>query len=176
MQKVCDILKKIEFGFIGLCLAGMVAVIFIATVGRYSQLYVTPWSEEAARYLMIWLAFVGAGCVARMGLHFGVDVLVNKFPQKGRFVMYIIQAVIVTLICIWIGYYGFQITITQIAMHKTSPSMGLPMYIVSLCVPYTAISTGLQNLYYQICKMKKCLNGNADLPQKDIITEGGENA
>ena len=159
MEKFCTVLKKIEAAFIGLCLIGMVGVIFVATIARYSQLFTTPWAEEASRYLMIWLAFVGAGCVARMGMHFGVDSLVKKVPLKKRYIMYIIQLVIVSAICIWIGYYGIFVMKSQITMHRTSPSMAIPMWIVSLCIPYTAISTGLQNLFYQITQIKKSRAG-----------------
>lgn len=154
MKKVCSILQKIEYGFIGLCLGGMVAVVFLATFARYSQLFSTPWAEEMARYFMIWLCFVGSGAVARTGTHFSVDAVEKKLSPAGKKVFYWLQIIIISGICAWIAWYGLKICGNQIKMSRTSPSMNLPMWLVSSCVPYTAISCGVQNFIHILEKFK----------------------
>lgn len=166
MKKVCTALQKVEYGLCGILLAGMVAVIFLATFARFSKLFTTPWAEELARYMMIWLGFVGAGAVARTGTHFGVDVLVKKLSDRRKIIMYIIQIVAITAICIWIFYYGIRICITQVTMNRTSPSMKLPMYLVSICVPYTAISVGLQNFLYEIDVIRRLQRKKEQTPEE----------
>lgn len=157
MERFLGTLKKIEYGVIGLCLAGMVGIVFLATVARYTKWFVTPWAEEAARYLMIWLAFVGAGAVAGTGSHFGVDIIVKRVPEKKRIILYVIQILVISGICLWIAYYGLFLCKNQIMTGRKSPSMGLPMWLVSACVPYTAVSVCIQNLFHEFSLIRDCL-------------------
>ncbi len=165
MKKICGFLQKVEYGACGLFLAGMVAVIFLATFARFTKLFTTPWAEELARYLMIWLGFVGAGAVARTGSHFGVDVLVKRLPGAGKWIAHLVQTVLITLICGWIFYYGMQVCMTQIRMNRLSPSLDLPMYLVSACIPYTALSVGVQNFLHELVKIKE-LKKNTGQPER----------
>ena len=121
MERFLGMLRKIEYGFIGACLAGMVGIVFLATVARYTKWFVTPWAEEAARYLMIWLAFVGAGAVAKTGSHFGVDILVKRIPERYRAFLYAIQILVISGICLWIGYYGLYLCKNQIMTGQDKP-------------------------------------------------------
>lgn len=170
MERFLGILRKIEYGFIGACLAGMVGIVFLATVARYTKWFVTPWAEEAARYLMIWLAFVGAGAVAKTGSHFGVDILVKRIPERYRVFLYAIQILVISGICLWIGYYGLYLCKNQIMTGRTSPSMGLPMWLVSACVPYTAVSVCIQNLLWELSLIQDCL-GKGDTKEEGGIEE-----
>ena len=154
MKQVCKFLQKIELSLISLFLAGMVGVVFLATIARYSGMFTTPWAEEAARYMMIWLTFIGAGAVARTGSHFGIDVITKRLSDKPRTVFYILEVIVVTAICAWIAYYGIFLCANQIRMSRTSPSMNLPMWLVSSCVPYAAISCGIQNLLFSIDRIR----------------------
>lgn len=40
------------------------------------------WSEELAKLLLAWLAFVGSALATRRFLHIGLNALVNLFPRK----------------------------------------------------------------------------------------------
>ena len=64
-------------------MAAMSILIFAAVVLRYSVHASIPWSEEVSRYLMIWLTFLGAGPVLRIGGHIAVENLEAMHAQKG---------------------------------------------------------------------------------------------
>ena len=161
MNKVIKVFETIQITFISVLLAVMLTVIFTATVGRYTTLYVMPWAEELARICMQWLTLIGAGLLAGYGGNFSVDVLVKRFPNKGKVVMYLIQLLIITALCIWVTYYGIMTCRTQIRMNRTSPSMGIPMWIIFAVVPYCGISVGLQNFLYQMKNIKAATGGPA---------------
>ncbi|UTW70911.1 TRAP transporter small permease subunit [Anaerobacillus sp. HL2] len=45
-----------------------------------------PWTEEVARYLMIWITFLGASFAFQYGAHIGIEYFKMKFPipiQRG---------------------------------------------------------------------------------------------
>ena len=53
MKKVLDGFSKVVEVLLVIMMVAMMAVVFLATVGRYSQLYTIAWSEEFARYCML---------------------------------------------------------------------------------------------------------------------------
>ena len=153
MKKVGKAFETTQIALISVLLAVMVIVVFVATVGRYSKFYVTPWAEELTRFCMQWLALVGVGSLARHGGNFGVDVIVQRMPGNGKITMHMIQAIVITALCAWVTYYGIVTCQTQIKMNRTSPSMGIPMWIIYSVVPYCGISVCVQNLLYQFEKI-----------------------
>jgi len=53
----------------------MCVIMFINTIGRYTQTLSIPWAEEAARYLMIWLVFLASAWRTKRIPIFAVEVL-----------------------------------------------------------------------------------------------------
>ena len=53
----------------------MCVIMFINTIGRYTQTLSIPWAEEAARYLMIWLVFLASAWRPKRIPIFAVEVL-----------------------------------------------------------------------------------------------------
>jgi TRAP-type C4-dicarboxylate transport system, small permease component len=49
----------------------MVAVVFTATLARYLNLFPMFWGEEVARYIMVFMAYIGAGLGMKKGPMWG---------------------------------------------------------------------------------------------------------
>ena len=68
---------------VSLALAAMVGIGFVSTVLRWvpgsGGLY---WSEEIIRYACIWMVFLCSGLTIRYGIHFRVDLLLNRLPKR----------------------------------------------------------------------------------------------
>jgi TRAP-type C4-dicarboxylate transport system permease small subunit len=47
---------------------------------RYVFLHPIFWADELARYLMVWMIFLGAGKVAGNEGHVSVTILADRFP------------------------------------------------------------------------------------------------
>ncbi|HAF50909.1 MAG TPA: hypothetical protein DCL04_07400, partial [Synergistaceae bacterium] len=77
-KKISDITANIaKIVIIGMM--GIMSVVIIAQVYmRYVAKSPFPWSEELARFLMAWIAFLGAGMGIRIGSHVGVELFVRK--------------------------------------------------------------------------------------------------
>ncbi len=64
-----------------LLLAGIVALTLVMAAQvfcRYVVNYSLVWSEELARYLTIWLAFLGVSLGVRADSHFGITVVLDR--------------------------------------------------------------------------------------------------
>lgn len=108
-----------------LMLAVMAIIIFANVVLRYTTNQSIEWAEEVARYLMVWLTFIGAGPVLRYGGHIAVDNLQDALPQKIAILVRILIAILIFGFFVFMIYFGalyverahFQMTpTTQISM------------------------------------------------------------
>ena len=65
-------------------LAAMAVMVCANVALRFLTDYSILWVEEASRYTMVWLTFIGAGPVLRYGGHIGIDTLEHKLPRYSR--------------------------------------------------------------------------------------------
>jgi TRAP-type transport system small permease protein len=63
-------------------LAATFVVIFLQVVTRYVFDSPLPWTEELARYLLVWLTFAAAGYVTARRLHISVDLFIAKLGKR----------------------------------------------------------------------------------------------
>lgn len=100
-------------------IVALLAVILIAAVFyRYALNNAIAWSEEASKYLMVWLTFLGAPIALRNAAHINIDLLIKLFPPRGRqaFYLAINLVIIVTMgILLWKGWEFAELGARQVA-------------------------------------------------------------
>ncbi|MDR2088635.1 MAG: TRAP transporter small permease [Clostridiales Family XIII bacterium] len=87
------------------------------------------WQEELARYIFIWLIYLGCSYAVRERKHIKVDATILLFKTKGRFVLSIISNVCFFVFCMFIIYGGSLMLQTAVNKQQLSTAMGLPMWI-----------------------------------------------
>ncbi len=115
-----------------LMLAAMAMMVFANVALRFLTDQSILWVEEASRYLMIWLTYLGGGLVLRYGGHIGIETLQERFPGLAAW----IRALIVLLM---LGFFVFMVWIgsryVALTWVQTTPVMGIPMGAVYLALP-----------------------------------------
>jgi len=111
-----------------LCLAGMF-VLMLAQVGlRYSPLAVPAFTEEIARYAMVWMALLASAVAVREGSHIRIDlvpaVLGHLSAPLGRTLEWLIDAVTLA-VCLTILWQGLDIV--SFAAGQRSDGLRIPM-------------------------------------------------
>jgi TRAP-type C4-dicarboxylate transport system permease small subunit len=76
-----DWVARLETVAVILLVALLTAVTFAQVVTRYLLGDPLIWSEEAARYLFVWVSMIGAALALREGGHFGLDLVIRPMPQ-----------------------------------------------------------------------------------------------
>ena len=88
-------------------LATMACIVFANVSLRYLTNFSITWAEEVARYLMIWMTFLGAGLALRQGSHAAIgnlqELLGPKFGRLLRVVVVLLLLVFCALMA-WTGY------------------------------------------------------------------------
>lgn len=77
-------LARAEAAVLGLLVLSMTGVTLAQVVARY--LFGTPliWSEEAARYLFVWVSMIGAALAVHHRSHYALTALTERLPTSAR--------------------------------------------------------------------------------------------
>lgn len=95
------------FLFIVLIILATAQVLF-----RYVIQYPLPWTEELARFTLVWVTFLGAASVTRRKLHLAVDFFVSKLPiRASRAVSFFFY--LLTLIFLAVALWGAMVMMEE---------------------------------------------------------------
>lgn len=114
-------------------LGAMAIIIFANVVLRYSTSQSIEWAEEVARYMMVWLTFLGAGPVLRYGGHIAVDNLQDALPPFGAKALRLLIALMLTGFFVFIVYAG--LTYVERAQYQMTPTTQVSMAWVYGAMP-----------------------------------------
>jgi TRAP-type transport system small permease protein len=115
--------------FIGYLIAAMLALMVILVFGNVVMRYALnsgfTISEELARWLFVWLTFLGAVVAVRDNGHLGTDMLVGKLGPTGKRVCMGLSLLLM-LFCCWLIFKGAYDQ-TRINFETTSAVMEASM-------------------------------------------------
>lgn len=132
-QKINSLIEKILF----VLLTCMTIIVFIQVLFRYLLNAPLYWTEEAARYIMIWIVFLGASIGIRRGAHLGFTALVDRSGKKTRRILALVSSLGLLAYSLNITYYGTIITLQN--TQQLSPGLQMPVAFVYLCLPVGGI-------------------------------------
>lgn len=116
-----------------LILAAMSIIVFTNVALRYLASYSFVWAEELARYLMIWMTFIGAGIVLRFGGHVGINSIHHILPRRAAQTLRIGLALL--MIAFFAAMAWHSIDYMQIAQFQTTPALGIPFSYIYAVFP-----------------------------------------
>ncbi|WP_428912101.1 TRAP transporter small permease [Niallia sp. Krafla_26] len=132
-KKIRD--AKIEEWILVASLLLIVTLVFLQVISRYVISYSFGWSEELSRYILIWIAWIGAAYTVRTQKHIRVELVKNIVNETGKKVIELITLLIWFLFALFLVLNGTELISNLFATGQTSPSNEIPMWIVYLAVP-----------------------------------------
>lgn len=133
--KLMDKVNQVLFWIVGILLGAVFVLLVSQVYFRYVMNSSLSWSEEAARYLTIWIVFLGVALGLRRKRLIAVEVVVQFVPKKLEFAFRMLVLLVSLVLMAFLFYFGIRMGIT--VSNKTSTAMGIPMWI-----PYAAIPVG----------------------------------
>ena len=109
----------------------MALTIFIQVVARYAFNSSLSWSEELARFIFVWLVYLGISYGCKQMKHLKIDAALYLFPKKIRPIVMIIGDCLFLVFAIYQCVTGFQLMMVQIQFHKVSSALHCPMWVVN---------------------------------------------
>lgn len=125
----------------GLLVLMMTCVVAAGVFWRYVLNDSLAWTEEVARYLMIWLACVGSVVALHRRDLVAIDILPDALTGNAARALRILIATICLLISGVLVYYGFLLALN--AWGQLAASFKMPMFFVTVAVPFAGFGFAL---------------------------------
>lgn len=119
-------------------LAIMTILVFIQVVMRYVFRNSLSWSEELARYIFLWLSWIGASYAVKERSHFRVEMFANKLKGRSRQVFELFVLLVWFGFCVFLAYQGSAVTRHLLTRGQISAAMEIPMAYAYASVPVGA--------------------------------------
>jgi len=130
---------------IALALAVMVVLVFGNVILRYVFNSGITVSEEVARWLFVWLTFLGAIVALKEHGHLGSDMLASRLPTGGKKALLVIGHLLMLYIT-WLLFSG-SLTQARINWNVEAPVTGASVAIFYLAGVVFAVSAGVLLAY-----------------------------
>ncbi len=114
-------------------MAVMATLVFVNVVARYVFTSSIIWAEEVSQYLMIWIAYLGAGLALREGRHVALEMLHDCLPVAlGRRVRMVVGGLVLAFLGV-VTVLGFQFAV--FVWEQETPVLNISLGIPSLAIP-----------------------------------------
>ena len=136
--------------FLALLMGIMTLDVLWGVFTRYAMGSQASWTEELARFLLIWIGILGAAYAAGKNMHLSIDLLMPKLQEKGKKQLYRIISLLIIAFAFTVMVIGGirLIYITQV-LGQLSPALRIPMAVVYSVVPLS----GILVIYYKASNM-----------------------
>jgi TRAP-type C4-dicarboxylate transport system permease small subunit len=114
-------------------LAAMACIVFANVTLRYLTNDSLVWAEEVARYLMVWLTFLGAGQVLRFGGHIAIENLHDVLP--GRVGIALRGLLVIVLLGFFATMAWQGAMYTSLTRFQTTAATGISFAWVYMAIP-----------------------------------------
>jgi TRAP-type C4-dicarboxylate transport system permease small subunit len=140
MARILDrfswMVEKINLWAKRVCIVASGAIFLLAMAQilfRYVFKISAPWTEEAARYLMIWMALLASGLAFKNGEHFNIDFLTQRMRPRFQVSLGLWVSLITGLFILSIILWG--IPFAKLGFFTISPGLQITMFLPYLAVP-----------------------------------------
>ena len=130
-------------------LAGAITLLLILSVGvlvipvslqifsRYTALIPSYiWTEELARFCLVWSVMLGAMLAVREGTHFTVDVFPRLSP-RGEAKLELFSGLFILLFALVFLIWGWEFT--EFAFYRISELAELPLWLIHMAWPIAGV-------------------------------------
>lgn len=153
-RNVFEVMDRCVNWFLALLLAAMVVIVSAQVWYRFVLNNPLSWSEEAARYLFVWISFMGAAAGIRYQVHLGIDLMDKLLPPEYYKWAVVAVNLLIQIFLLTIMYWGFKIL--GIIKFQESASMHISMAYPYLAVPVGAIFMFINSVRVMVAALQNC--------------------
>jgi TRAP-type C4-dicarboxylate transport system permease small subunit len=136
MRKISYLVNRAsEWGLI-LFITLLSVLVFIQVVFRYALDLPLFWTEESARYCLVWASLLGAGVALKRGEHIAVTYVVERLPPGMQGPVLVVSRICIAAILAVVLWGGIRLV--AVTHFQLSPALQIPMSIPYLSVPVGA--------------------------------------
>ena len=126
----------------------MALVVIVQVFCRYALNASLFWSEELARYLLVWLSFLGATAAYQRRVHPSVDVLTGRLSARWRKRVGILVYLFSFILFAVMVYHGTAFA--YFVRLQISPALAIPKWIIFSVIPLSGAIFSLHCLRFLV--------------------------
>lgn len=145
--------KRVLDRILGPVLVGLMALAVINVLWQVFSRYVlgapSSFTQELARFLLIWVGVLGAGYGVGQHDHLALELLPNRLEGRSRaWLRIVIQGCILLFAGGVLVAGGLRLVYIQLSLGQTSASLNIPLGYVYLVLPLTGVVMGFYCLVH----------------------------
>jgi TRAP-type C4-dicarboxylate transport system permease small subunit len=107
----------------------------------------SSFTDELARYLMIWVGVLGAAYISGRRMHVAIDLLPMKLNKEGQVKLKVLVNIIIILFCFFaLVVGGSRLVYITYSLEQYSAALQIPLALVYAIIPIS----GLLIMFYKV--------------------------
>ena len=152
-------IDRISGAVLNITITAIFAIVVVSVFWRYVLKNSLNWSEEVAKFTLVWMCFIGASTVMIKGGHVSIQVFYSWMRGVAKVVLVIFTELIFLITLGLIVWYGWDITLTAFpqrspvvpwlslgAVYISMPLGALMMLPISIELMLRNLASSLKNL------------------------------
>ena len=136
MRELMGQLDRIVEIFLCLLMVFLVLNVSWQVITRFILPEPSSYTEEVARFLLMWIGLLGAAYAYRKKMHLGIDIISEKLQGRAKYVTTLFVYFLTLLVAIAVLIVGgMNLVLLTLELNQFSSSLGLPMGLIYLCLP-----------------------------------------
>ncbi len=149
MEKLKEIIDKILAWIVIVVMAVLVIDVLWQVFTRFILRDPSSFTEELARYLMIWVGLLGAGYAAGKRMHLAVDLLPMKMKGRRKHYLGIVIEGFTLIFAVFVLIIGgTRLVWVMLFLGQTSPALQVPLGFVYLAIPVSGLFIAFYAVYF----------------------------
>lgn len=155
MERTSDIVNRIAEIGIFIIISIMAVVVFAEVIFRYALLLPLFWTEEFARYCLVWSSLLGAGVALKRGEHIAVSFFSDRLPKGIQMGTALCVQIFIAALLGVIFWGGVDLVI--LTRHQLSPAMRIPMSWPYMAIPVGSLIMLLHEFTFIYMRLKEMI-------------------
>ncbi|NOR15737.1 MAG: TRAP transporter small permease subunit [Candidatus Aminicenantes bacterium] len=162
--------KALEWALILLMGANVLNVLW-QVFTRFVLRHPSSFTEELARFLLIWVGLLGASYASGKKMHLAIEVVVDRLKGKSRIWMEVfIQSFVFLFALLVMVIGGIRLVTITLLLGQTSAALSLKLGYVYLVIPLSGLLILFYSLLFLISALYK-LRQSQDLVGERSVQE-----
>ncbi len=146
-MKIRKFIDKVLESFLVIIMGCLVLDVLWQVISRYLLKSPSSFTDELARFLLIWVGILGAAYAAGKKMHLAIDIIVNKFNTKNKIIIYNLINFVITLFAFFVMVIGgSNLMFILLKLGNTTPALSIPIGYIYSVIPLS----GILIIYYSI--------------------------
>ena len=128
---------KFEENLAALFMGGLLFTLFLQVFTRYILNDPLSWTEEVARYVYVYIVFLGSSAAISDRTHVGIDFIVRALPPRAQWLVALLVNLAILVVLVHLVWWGYVAARRQWTLPLVV--LDIPYTWVYAIVPITAV-------------------------------------